>query len=431
MRLIFSWFALAAIFLSLTTIHAQQVLLIPDSDADTVGTYNPFDGSQLDADFIVSAGEMVTPLNAIDSGNQTIFLSDQGADAVFEYGFDGTFLGVVLDEDNNGIDNICGITMNNGNLLASIGQGAFADTIQRFDLMGGQSTVISGVGPFDVFVRNDDILVSNVSGTGQVESYDINGVQNFEFDSDISFPEQITEAPNGDIVVGGFIAPSGVYRYDAAGTQIGFWDVGTSVRGVYVLGNGNILYTSSTGVFSLDPNTGLSTTIVTSGSYRFIELIELDAGNRVCTTASAFDVFRGNQLTGTLADSFDSDDSFLSFNPGFTISNVEAPVWLIFDGSIADTPSSLDIVVESNAGTPGLTITTEAFDFVANDYDVVDERNESFDTDTTATINITAGIGNFVDTNGNVRTRIGWRRTGFTINFPWEVRLDQAVWKSN
>lgn len=148
-----------------------------------------------------------------------------------------------------------------------------------------------------------------------------------------------------------------------------------------------------------------------------------------CTTASAFTVFRGLQLTGTLEDSFDSDDSFLSFNPGFTISSTEAPVWLIFEGTLASAPSSLSIVYESNAGTPGLTATTEAFNYTTNGFDVVDEREESFNADSVATIDISSGIADYVDPTGNTQSRIGWRRTGFTINFPWEVRLDQAVWK--
>lgn len=29
---------------------------------------------------------------------------------------------------------------------------------------------------------------------------------------------------------------------------------------------------------------------------------------------------------------------------------------------------------------------------------------------------------------GAVRARLGWRRTGFTINFPWEVSLDHFFW---
>ena len=91
----------------------------------------------------------------------------------------------------------------------------------------------------------------------------------------------------------------------------------------------------------------------------------------------------------------------------------------------------LSFIVESNAGTPGLTTTTEAFNYTTMEFDVVDVRDESFNTDSVATIDISSGISNFVDASGNVQTRIGWRQTGFVINFPWEVRLDQAVWKSN
>ena len=147
------------------------------------------------------------------------------------------------------------------------------------------------------------------------------------------------------------------------------------------------------------------------------------------TTASEFTVFRGNQLTGVLDDSFDSDDSALTFNPGFTLNSAEAPVWLIFDGSFGSTPSSLSIIVESNANTPGLSVATEAFNFVTGAFDEVDVRDENFNADSVKTIDISSGIANFVDPSGAVRTRIGWRQTGFTLLFPWEARLDQAVWE--
>ena len=147
------------------------------------------------------------------------------------------------------------------------------------------------------------------------------------------------------------------------------------------------------------------------------------------TTASEFTVFRGIQLTGELADSFESDDSRLTFNPGFTIGVFEAPVWLIFDAVLDPTPSSLSITVESSAGTPGLTVTTEAFNFTTDSYDEVDVRAETFNDDSIANIDISSGIADYVDADGNTRTRIGWRQTGFTIGFPWEARLDQVVWE--
>lgn len=147
----------------------------------------------------------------------------------------------------------------------------------------------------------------------------------------------------------------------------------------------------------------------------------------------AFNVFRGVQLDGTLADTFESDDSRLLFNPGFILNSTEAPVWLVFDAAISsDSPSGLELTAESQAGTPGLTGTLEAFNWSSNDYDVVDVSAASFNTDTVVSVDLSSGISDYVQTgSGAVRSRIGWRRTGFTVIFPWEVRLDQMVWTVN
>ena len=76
-----------------------------------------------------------------------------------------------------------------------------------------------------------------------------------------------------------------------------------------------------------------------------------------------------------------------------------------------------------------MTGTLEAFNWISSDYEIVDATPESFKTDTVASVDVSADIANYVQTGtGAVRSRIGWRQTGFTLNFPWEVRLDQFVW---
>ena len=68
----------------------------------------------------------------------------------------------------------------------------------------------------------------------------------------------------------------------------------------------------------------------------------------------AFTVSRAFQIAGTFADALESGDSRLLFNPGFILNSTEAPVWLIFDAALSsDSPNSLEIAVESQAGTPG------------------------------------------------------------------------------
>ena len=147
----------------------------------------------------------------------------------------------------------------------------------------------------------------------------------------------------------------------------------------------------------------------------------------------AFTVFRGIQIDGALADAFESDDSRLLFNPGFVLNSDEAPVWLIFDATLSgDSPNSLEITAESQAGTPGLTGTFEAWNWNSSAYEIIDVSPTSFNSDAVVTVDLTSGISDYVQTGtGAVRSRIGWRQTGFTINFPWEVRLDQLVWTAN
>ncbi len=144
----------------------------------------------------------------------------------------------------------------------------------------------------------------------------------------------------------------------------------------------------------------------------------------------ALTVFRGLQIGGTLENVFQSDDSRIRFNPGFTINSSEAPVWLIFDGTLpSDSPGSLKIILESQAGTPGLTHTLEAWNWTSLAYDIVDVSEASFNADSVITVDLSSAISDYAQPGtGSVRTRVGWRKTGFTINYPWEVRVDQMVW---
>ena len=145
-------------------------------------------------------------------------------------------------------------------------------------------------------------------------------------------------------------------------------------------------------------------------------------------TGDSLTVFRGVALGGTLADSFASDDDRLSYNPGFVLNDTEAPVWLIFDATLPATPTSLEIVTEAQAGTPGITATLEAFNWTTSTYDIVDTSPTSFNNDTVVTADLTGGISDYVNGSNEVRSRIGWRQTGFIINFPWVASLDQLVW---
>ena len=144
--------------------------------------------------------------------------------------------------------------------------------------------------------------------------------------------------------------------------------------------------------------------------------------------ASSLIIFRGNLVAGGLAETTMSDDQRLRMNPGFVLNNSEQPVWLIFDANLStDAPASLEIMYEASAGTPGLTGFLEAWNFNTSTFDLVDSTDPAFNNDIVATASLAPA--DYVESGtAAVQTRIGWRVTSFTINFPWELRLDQIIW---
>ena len=163
-----------------------------------------------------------------------------------------------------------------------------------------------------------------------------------------------------------------------------------------------------------------------------IESIDCGAVPAVVTPANT-NVFRGVLVAGSADDLAESDDAFAGFNPGFTITAQEAPVWLIFDSNLpTDDFEGLLLQYEAQADTPGLTATLEAFNWTSNSYDVVDTSATMFSTDAIVSVDLSANTSDYImQGTAEVRSRLGWRRTGFTILFPWEARLDHVFWMAN
>lgn len=134
--------------------------------------------------------------------------------------------------------------------------------------------------------------------------------------------------------------------------------------------------------------------------------------------------FRGvDSGSNPLSDFQESDDVFASFEPGFVIASNEAPVWLIFDAIASDATA---FSIESKANTPGLDYTVEAWNWGNSNYDVVGNTDESFNADAVNEFPINAQ--DHIDVGGDVRARVGWRKIGFTLLFPWEIQVDQTGW---
>ena len=79
---------------------------------------------------------------------------------------------------------------------------------------------------------------------------------------------------------------------------------------------------------------------------------------------SSFQVLRGFQTAGDLAELTSSDDQRLSMQPGFTINSDEPPVWITTElNTPVQSPENLRLMVEANASTPNVRQVVELFNW--------------------------------------------------------------------
>jgi len=155
------------------------------------------------------------------------------------------------------------------------------DAVAEFDQSGNYlgNFIANGSGgldsPFDIVFRTSDCLVS-ASSSNAIHRYDLNGTYiNNLVSSGISFPQQILEMPNGNIVVAGFSSPSGLYFYSPSGTLYKTLSIVTGNRSAYLLPNGNFITTNATGIHEIDSTSGaLVRTIIAGANYQYVSLYD-------------------------------------------------------------------------------------------------------------------------------------------------------------
>jgi len=257
------------------------LLLIPDSTNRRVMAFDALTGDLVDTNFIpADPTNLTTPIEVILGPAGTLLLSDQVADDVYEYDFNGTPLGLYAGGNTAILDNIRGIALRaNGNLLVTVGGGANTDSIAEFDTSGTYigNFIATGLGgldsPFDIYGRTADWLAASID-SDQIHRYDLSGAFIANLTPVNTFPEQIAEASNGNVLVANFspTAQEGVLEYTSTGTFVGRYDPAplTGYRGVYELPNGNFLTTTGTGVHEISRAGTLVSTKISGVSGRFI-----------------------------------------------------------------------------------------------------------------------------------------------------------------
>jgi DNA-binding beta-propeller fold protein YncE len=266
------------------------VLLIPESTNDRVMAFDPFDGTLIDADFIpADPTNLSTPIEALlDSTQSLILVSDQLNDAIAAYNLDGSpAIGVFAPAggvDTAILDNVRGFDIDpaTGNLLVSNAGGANADAVAEFDPSGAYlgNRVANAAGgmdsPFDVFVEGSSIFAPSISSDA-VHEYDAAGNYLGDLAPINTFPEQIAPRAGGGYFVANFSGTQeGIIELDAAGAVLNVFNPPSlgGYRGVYELGNGNLLITNGGGVHEIDRSGNLVETEIDAVSARFITFIQ-------------------------------------------------------------------------------------------------------------------------------------------------------------
>lgn len=294
------------------SVSAIDVLLIPDSTADSVWVFDANDGSMIDNAFITDPGSdggvdvFDRPMEVLVSGDGTLLVTDQFANVISQFNADGTFVGIFSlggIEDTNIMNNIRG-----GHVLTSgagagdvlvTNSGAFNDlvvsqkNVKRLDPADGSEkpdfafNQYGGIrGPFDVMEYNGEVLVAD-EGQDKIVRYTLDGKFNERFTSalavpQLDFPQQMAIASNGNLLICAFSSGL-ILEFDSSGSLVGQYDPGTLelYRGIAELGNGNLLVTTTTGVFEVT-RTGLVVETEAAGDgFRYITLVNIPTIQRL------------------------------------------------------------------------------------------------------------------------------------------------------
>ncbi len=265
-----------------------NLLLIPESTNDRVMAFDPTTGNLITANYIPpDPTNLSTPKCSLArTGGAEILVADQLDDVVQRYSAaTGAYLGVFAPAggvDNSIMDNITGAAYRaNGNLVVCSQAGANGDSVPEFNgttgaFVGNFIAIASGGldGPFDVYFRTADVLVSSIN-TDQILRYDLSGTFLDVFASVNNFPQQIAETSGGNVLVANFGGTQeGIVEFTSTGTLVGVYDPASlgGYRGVYELPNGNLLVTNGSGVHEIDRQANVIGSKISGVSAQYIEL---------------------------------------------------------------------------------------------------------------------------------------------------------------
>lgn len=251
-----------------------QYIMMPDSTNNRLVLFDPFNGSVVNPSFFGLAGG--TPIHAMQVGSE-IWVSEQIGDRISRWDMAGNFLGAVTGT----LDNVRGMALVNGKVyLCNDGtnNGAPGPSLHMFDSAGnslGFFLTPSTSGPFGILAYGNNLLVSSDAANDDVHQYTQAGlsVGTFHNSTGLNFAEQMNYAHDGNILVAGF-STNNVVRLDYNTGAIINTFAASGARGVYQLGNGNILWSNGSGAHIYDIVNGTSSQVYAGGG-RFFDFVNV------------------------------------------------------------------------------------------------------------------------------------------------------------
>ncbi len=315
------------------------VLLVPNTALPGVAAFDPQSGDLLEPAFITYPTSLGTTTHIILNAAQDGFLvSSQTQNVVHAFGVDGSYQGIfapIGGANTSIMGNIRGMTISPwGTLLVTSATG---NKVVEFDSRGEylRDFITSGSGgingPWYVLFRETDVLVA--ASSNDIYRYDHNGQPLSVWQNEINFPQQLYRQANGNVLAAAFLSPNGVWELDPNGTQVARYTGVSGNRGVYPLGNGNILTTNGTGVHEIDRGSALVETELTSTGVRMISEI---VRSQPCDEPGHVPWLRVNRESGTTPAGKTSEVTVLTDSTGLAAGVHEAH--LCFSGNDPDSP---------------------------------------------------------------------------------------------
>ncbi|MCO5296928.1 MAG: PEP-CTERM sorting domain-containing protein [Fimbriimonadaceae bacterium] len=259
---------LATLCLGLAFGQAQDFLMMPDSTNNRLVTFSATDGSVINSNLFGLAGG--TPIHALQVGNE-IWVSEQIGDRVSRWSVGGASLGAI----SGGLDNIRGMGLIGGTVYVTnggTGNGSPGPSVVKYDTSGNSQGFFTTTGtspsPFSILSHQGDLLVGSSSGGSDIYRYDASGsaVSAFHDSTSLNFVEQMDHDASGNVLAAGF-SSNNIVRLNANTGAVVDSFTASGARGLYRLGNGNIMWTNGSGAWVYD---GSTSTQVYAGGGRYL-----------------------------------------------------------------------------------------------------------------------------------------------------------------